>query len=91
MKTIYKYPLSIIAENLIQKPRNAEILSIQMQNSIPCIWALVETNNETELKIIEIIPTGSKIEPLTHHQGRQFIGTFQMQGGSLVFHAFEII
>jgi hypothetical protein len=85
-KTIWKYELTP-GKLSIEMPKDAEILSVQMQNDIPCVWALVNPENKVKEKVIEIFGTGHEM----HCDGisRKFIGTFQMHGGLLVFHLFE--
>jgi hypothetical protein len=72
----------------IRLPIGAEILTVQNQNEQVCLWALVNPNTETENRHIEIFGTG---EPILSDMGtsREYISTFQMSGGELVFHAFE--
>ena len=55
-------------------PKDAEILTIQTQNETPCIWALVNPEHD-----------------IYYDMGinRKYINTFQLGGGSLVFHLFE--
>jgi hypothetical protein len=85
-KTIWKYELT--PDKLsIEMPKDAEILSVQMQNDIPCVWALVNPENKVKEKVIEIFGTGH--EMYCDGISRKFIGTFQMHGGLLVFHLFE--
>lgn len=84
MKTVYKYPLRILDEQEVEMPDSANLLTVQMQNGQPCLWALVDTSNPMVLRKILIRGTGHVAEKV----GR-YISTFQMQGGALVFHAFE--
>lgn len=84
MKTVYKYPLFILDEQDIEMPDSANILTVQMQNGEPCLWALVDTSNHPSVRKILIRGTGHDADGM----GR-YISTFQMKGGALVFHAFE--
>lgn len=85
-KTIWKYEISPEKVS-IEMPKGAEILSVQIQDGNPCIWALVNPKNEPKEKVIEIFRTGHEIP--CDGIVRNFIGTFQMFGGNLVFHLFE--
>lgn len=93
-KTIYKYPLEVKGEQRVFLPIGSEILTIQAQFGepyLPYLWALVDPNTKVkECKVIEIFDTG---RPIIYDMGisRKYISTFQMKGGNLVFHAFEII
>lgn len=88
-KTIWKYPLEVETPQELQMPENAEILSVQVQAGIPCLWALVNADNFPRLSVnrtIEIYGTGHVIPAAGE---RVYIDTFQMHGGSLVLHVFE--
>lgn len=84
MKTIWKYkiepPFSVIT-----MPRDAEVISLQIQNGAPYLWAVVETNNPTIERVFKTFCTG---EPIVDFDGlKSFIGTYQLNG--YVFHVFE--
>jgi len=85
-KTIWKYELELTDKQFINIQKEAELLSVQTQNGKPCLWAMVKTDNRTEQRCFEIFGTGHSI-PLGIE--REFIGTFQMSDGALVFHLFE--
>jgi hypothetical protein len=88
IRTIWKYPLKITDEQTIDIPAYGEILSVQVQDSTPCIWVLVNPIVETEPRHFEIYGTGNPFEvDLGEH--REFIGTFQQDGG--VWYLFEKI
>ena len=88
MKKIFKYQLETTDIQQVEMPQGAEILCIKTQNETPCIWALVETNATVTKRIFEIIGTGFNI---TENDNRKYIGTYQLNGGSLVFHCFELL
>ena len=90
MRTIYKYKLEATDEQTIAMPYGAQILSVQVQADIPCIWAMVDTDEETmNYKTIYTYGTGHK---LPHDMDQlKYIGTYQLYGGDLVFHVFELI
>lgn len=86
MKKIYKYILAATDVQTISLPENAEILTVQTQNETPCIW--VELDPElpsTVTREFRIFSTG---HPMIDYNGK-YIGTFQLRGGSLVFHLYE--
>lgn len=89
MKIIYKYQLEVIDDLTISLPIGAEILTVQSQRDIPCIWALVDNDAIKENRKFKIIGTGNPIEDLSINN--KYIGTFQLYEGSLVFHLFEIL
>jgi len=87
-KTIWKFQLQVLDTQFIWIPKNAEILSVQNQNESLCIWALVNPTEETEERCFEVFGTGHEVG-CDMGVDRKFIGTFQMNKGSLVFHLFE--
>lgn len=83
--TIYKYPLETTDEQKIEMPKGANILTVQVQNGTPCLWALVNPENRPEQRIISIFGTGNPIKPANI----VYIGTYQLMEGKLVLHVFE--
>lgn len=85
MQTIYKYPLEITDEQIIEMPAMSQILTVQMQNGVPCIWVMVEPIEglPDRKAVIEIFGTGHPISK----GNREYIGTFQTE--VLVFHVFQ--
>ena len=88
MKTIYKYPLFVTRTQDVRLPIGADILTIQVQNELPYIWALVDPMAEKESVTIEIFRTGEQIN-FDMGADRVYISTFQVIDGTLVFHAFK--
>jgi len=87
MKTIYKYPLeNTSGKYAISMPSEAEILYINAQRNVPCIWAMVDTEKPIETRQFRLYGTGHPVEEndLFHH------GSFFMQEGRFVFHLFEV-
>lgn len=87
-KAIYKYSFDLKDRQTIVMPEGAEILSVQTQHEVPCLWAMVAPENKTEIRLFEVFATG-QIIPCDMGVKRKYIGTFQVQGGHLVFHLFE--
>jgi len=87
-KTIWKYPLRTIDGQDLSMPIGAEILTVQIQYDIPCLWAVVDDARPKEDRHIEIYGTGHEMRPLT---SRKYIGTYQLTFEGLVFHVFERI
>lgn len=84
MKTIWKYTLEITAQQTIRIPEGAKILCVQTQFNKPFIWADVDPDFTKAERIFLITPTGG---PVPSHS--EYIGTFQIDGGQLVFHLYE--
>jgi hypothetical protein len=84
---VYKYPIEINDEISLALPTGARILSIQEQRGTVCLWALVDESVETrEVRKLQIAGTGHIRKDLG-----EYIATFQLHGGALVFHAFEVV
>ena len=86
MKTVWKFRIPLGNVVSIQMPRGAEILHVAEQHDYPCMWVLVDPVEPMQNREFRFAGTGHPIED--HHAG-QFIGTFFMQMGGLVFHIFE--
>ncbi len=82
---IFKYPFEISDKVLILMPQYARVLSVQMQFDIPCLWALIDDNSPLKERRFRLFGTG---HPVPYSVG-EFIGTFQMNGGELVWHLFQ--
>lgn len=87
MRQVWKYRITPEDNQSIHLPVGAEVLSVQTQNGSPELWCLCnpkETNYET--RHFRLAGTGHPIE----EANLVFIGTFQLDEGSLVFHLFEV-
>jgi len=83
-ETIWKFPILVCDEQEIEMPQFSQVLTVQMQDGQPCLWAFVDPERPMRKRKIRVFGTGHTIESC----GR-YISTFQMQGGALVFHVFE--
>lgn len=88
MKSIYKYSIPENKMDLfsLSLPTNAEILAVQIQYDLPCIWAVVEIKDEVETRWFKVIGTGHKHKEI---EADKYIGTFQLLNGAFVGHLFE--
>ncbi len=87
MKQIFKYPIPISGSFPLDLPEGAEILCVQVQNGVgPCIWALVDSDNASEVRDFSVVGTGRS----TNVSIAGYIGTFQELNGQLIWHLFEI-
>jgi len=86
MKTIYKYAVDINDDINVDMPEGAQVLCVQVQNSLPCIWALVDDK-------AKLVPYSFKWRGTGHPcggiEGDKYVGTVQLHGGALVFHLFQ--
>jgi len=83
MEKIFKYPLKI-GTNIINMPRFTMPLSIEIQDDIPVLYAMIrETDNYKEEEIL-VIMTGKEYDLSKY----EFLGTAMLHKGSFVLHAF---
>lgn len=84
-KTVYKYALGGFGDwTTVFMPEGAEVLCVQAQNDEPFIWALITVGAPVTAYHFRVAGTG---HDLGSNVGR-YIGTFQLNGGALVFHVF---
>lgn len=90
-KVIYKYeifPDDIVTLDL---PFGAEILTVQTQKDKVCLWALVSPDLSVVKRYFRLAGTGHEIDYSNSNIKHEYINTFQLSNGNLVFHLFEII
>ncbi len=91
MKKIYKYSFKYIFEIThsitIEMPKNALILDLQIQNGIPCLWAVVDLDESMVPYNFVLLGTGHPVPDEEYEL--QHISTFQQ--GEFVWHLFQII
>ena len=87
MISIWKYPMEVEEFQFVEMPVNSMILSVQIQNGIPVIWAKVNTEEkQTEKRKFKMVPTGGYIE----EEKSKFLETLQFNHGKFILHVFEI-
>lgn len=84
-QTIWKYTLDTVDYQELSMPAGAEILTVQVQNFQPCLWAKVDPHAALEMRGIITHGTGHPVNP----EADRYIGTYQISGGSFIFHVFE--
>ncbi|WP_185246652.1 hypothetical protein [Chryseobacterium bernardetii] len=86
MKIIYKYQLKTTDQQTITMPVGSTIISLQIQNGIPCIWAEVDTLQNVGDRTFVTFGTGHPLpeNPLV------YVGTYQLEEGNLIFHVYEM-
>lgn len=90
-KQIWKFVLNRADRQTIKMPHGAHVISVQMQKTgpyelhgTPCLWAIVEPNEEKEDREFLFIGTGHDFD---EEDASVYIGT--IQDGPLVWHVFE--
>lgn len=86
MLKVFKYPVPVADLFELEMPKDAQILTVQTQDEDMQMWALVDPESPTELRHFRLAGTGHSII----HTVKRYIGTFQIRGGRLVFHLFEV-
>ena len=86
MKTIWKYILETTDLQKIKMPIGAKILTVQIQHGVPCIWCLVNPDEDVEYKIIRTIGTGHDLE---NDFSGKYLGTYRLDSWHLTVHVFE--
>jgi hypothetical protein len=88
MYKIFKYAIGIVDNVEIAMPKYSQIVSFQAQGDTPCIWVMVNPDEEkTVIKHFALHGTGHEI---TNSNCKHYIGTCQTHGGRMVWHLFEI-
>lgn len=85
MRVVFKYEIPMRAEVAIEMPNNARVLHVEAQREVPCLWALVDTDNVLVERHFRVAGTG---HPLAG--ALIYVGSFFLYQGSLVFHVFEM-
>ena len=81
--TIWKFELKPMS-GVLEMPKGAHVLSVQTQRGTPCLWAFVDPESPTVPHSVRIHGTGW---PLSENID-EYVGTFQVEGETLVFHVF---
>jgi hypothetical protein len=85
--TIWKFPILIEDSFKLSIPRGSTFLDVQVQHGEPQSWWLVDPHEPKETVELRVHGTG---HPVSIAQPLKHLGTFQMHGGSLVFHLFVV-
>lgn len=91
MIKVYKYSVPWPPrsdEFFMEIPDGGRVISAQIQNGLPQMWALVDPDAPVKRRHFLIAGTGHNI---THDiDSLDFIDTFQFEDGRLVIHLFEV-
>lgn len=89
MLTIYKYSIPDEDHFTLELPKDAKILTVQAQRGAPQLWATVDSETKKETRYFRLAGTGHSLGE-DYLRIINYIGTFQIENGALVFHLFEI-
>jgi len=84
-KVIWKYELGG-AHSIIQMPREAKVLHVEVQRGVPCLWVECEPDAPKEYRAFAVIGTGHPF----NDKGFEYVGTYLSEGGHFVFHVYEV-
>jgi hypothetical protein len=84
MKTIYKYQLGVGDFVSLFLPAGAQVLTVQTQNGVPYVWAMVDTEQPVQRRDFCWRGTGHPLGDVG-----PYVETIQVSDGRLVFHLFE--
>lgn len=88
MTVIWKYVLDGIVMQKVQMPKGARILAVAAQFEKPCLWAAVDPTAAMEDRTICMAATGHSFAAEADTE-LEYIGTYQLAGGTFVGHVFE--
>ena len=85
-QTIWKYNIRIDDVQIIEMPKTARLLSVQIQHKMVAIWVMVNPKLPMVNRIIKMAGTG---HDMSSRIMGDFLGTIQIENGALVFHVFD--
>ena len=83
---IFKYPIIVEDSFTLKMPEGARPLCVQIQHGVPWIWAAVDPMEPDVDHVFHVCGTGHERNEISVEQ---YIGTFQLASGGLVFHVFD--
>lgn len=86
--TIWKFEFPISRDVALLMPQGAQVIHVDVQNSIPCMWAIVDARAPEVYRRFRVYGTGHQLDDLAHpvRPIDSYVGTFQDEG---VWHVFE--
>jgi len=81
-RTIWKFPLAIAGAQTVCMPAGAKILSVHMQDGVPCVWAIVDPDAPQRAVTFRMFGTGHGLPAA----GMAFVGT--VPDRAFVWHVF---
>jgi hypothetical protein len=88
MRTIWKYPLQPSSHFSLDLPKGAEFLHVADQRGAPAMWFRVDSEAETERQHFAVVGTGHPTPDDAEGDVWWHLGSFAMEGGSLMWHLF---
>lgn len=92
MRTVWKFPLKVEDLVSVSMPKGSIVLAVEMQGPDLFLWAYIDTDAELVERRFRIAGTGHPLgDELERDEVYRYANSFQMAGGSLVFHVFETV
>ena len=88
---VFKYKVGVGDYFTVQLPKGAKVLKAEAQKSDPyalSVWVLVDPNAPLEERRFRLAGTGHPIDE--SEINLEYINTFFLFGGDIVFHVFEV-
>ena len=86
MITVWKFPLNYLGQYSLEVPLGAEFIHFDMQGGAPTVWALVNSDNSTQRRLLRVAGTGYRLSADHDHN---HIGSCIDTNTGLVWHLFE--
>jgi hypothetical protein len=83
---ILKWTLTVTDLQTLHIHKGAKLLKVQAQDGIPQLWALVDEMEPIVPRNFATYGTGN----LIHDGPGEYVGTYGIHGGYLIFHVFEL-
>ena len=83
---VWKYPVNIRGLTELNLPGGAQVLTTNLQNEQPFLWALVDLNKPLTIRHFKLVDTGEPFEA----NSTFYVGSIFPEGGRFVFHLFEV-
>ena len=87
-KVVHKYPLHVGKVQQLEVPVGAKVLSVQVQGSSLCLWALVNADPEGRKRMIRVAVLATGQEVKESIKDWDYVGTAMMMDGLFVWHVF---
>lgn len=86
-RTIWKFPLLITPLQTVRLSCGSQLLTVDVQDGIPCLWAIVETDAPERDVAIRCRTTGETFDD--HGSYSHHLGTALLRNGEWVYHFFS--
>lgn len=82
-RVVWKFP--IYPKTELELPMDWEVVEVALQGEHPCVWVLLDPKLPKHRETFVAVGTGHDVPDNADH-----IGSWQMEGGALVFHLFVL-